>query len=444
MSENRQYIEQYPADSLKTNSQFFEWRLAYQTSIIIGITIMLLMKKNSQTMNKNIFTIDIVIYAVFWFIFFYDFYPWLEHTGFGDFEIYKRAVVAYLQGKNAYKPEIQQHLFVYNPIVLHFFAYIEQIFGFTRAVVGVYVLVTAWLVFELKNCFPRLIDIQQLRIAKTDSKQLLLILAGWFAFGGIGFGCFFTGNVTLYLHFLLLATLLGFYRSRALSYKIGFMLCVFIFSLIKPYFLAYLGLLFLLFESKIQVVFYGFVIVSLTALSWFGSMQFYPAEFQEFMEALHKQSLIGHDIGYSFFGIAIKAGMTEFNALLMHSALSITLLISAWRDESKSGGKSDLAAKLLLFYSLLTLVNPRMKEYDLFPALLSFFLLLQRNCKYSKSIMLAGIMISIIPCFSYLVAFSGLHLPGVFNQNHTWQLFGLVLMAVMYKVFSHSRNYQNQ
>lgn len=387
--------------------------------------------------------IDVLILLLCLYIFEINLYPLMFNSGFPDFVIYERAVTAYLLEKNPYKPEIQQHLFVYNPLVLHFFVFLEKTLGFSMVMLIIYLSSSVWFVLEAYKSFKD-IDLKSLKNNQVVSHDYILLQLSALAFGGIGIGSYLTGNITLYLHLIIISCALGFFRTGFVTYKKLFFLFLLLFSIIKPYFLVYLALALLLNKKLMSAVFSGTSIAFIFAAIWFFSMKMYASEYDEFIGALNKQTLLGNDIGYSFFAIAIKAHLSEKLALIIHAVISLLiLLITVFYLPSFFKIKENIYAKFFLLYLVLTFINPRMKEYDLYPALICFFIFLFQISKRYNCLILLGILLSIVPRISQLMLDMNISLPDITTQNHTWQLlaFGVMIMFMLVsKWFSKTKN----
>ena len=380
--------------------------------------------------------IDIFILIISLLIFSYNIHFFIVNGVLADLAIYERAAVAYLQNKNAYRPEVAQNLFVYNPVILHLFAYLERLFGFTHCIAAIYAFTTIWFGVEIYLCFHKL-PIKNESIKKATILNFCLIQISALAFGGIGFLSFTTGNITLYTHFLLIACLLGFYRTDCMRYKIIFCILLLFFSIIKPYFLAYLAIIFLIFNNKSQIILALTFIIGAFGATWLSSMYFYAPEYQEFINALHQQILVFNDIGFSIFAVAINAHLSETVSIIIHIIFSIIMLYAfAFYLPRFFSIKTDLYARTFLLYFCLCIINPRMKEYDLYPAIICIFMFFHQITLKNKPIMLLGIIVSIIPELLAVISEDFvIKLPAIFTKAHPWQLLGLVIMFGVFAIY---------
>jgi hypothetical protein len=107
------------------------------------------------------------------------------------------------------------------------------------------------------------------------------------------------------------------------------------------------------------------------------SSLYFGTEFQAFLAAVQGQTIGKHDLGYGlvmyFYEYYRSAGPLIYRAFVLHFAI-LSILILAILYLAK---RSQLIQKphfVLLLYFLLTILNPRLKVYDLFPALIALFI----------------------------------------------------------------------
>src|SRR5262249_47751852 len=89
---------------------------------------------------------------------------------------------------------------------------------------------------------------------------------------------------------------------------------------------------------------------------------------------------------------------------------------------------------LFVTYLIVTLANPRMKDYDLFPALTGFLLVFGLVPQRAALGTLAGLLLSLEPLLAPL--FQGLRAqhPLLFDPYGTWQDVGLVVFAIVFSL----------
>lgn len=163
---------------------------------------------------------------------------------------------------------------------------------------------------------------------------------------------------------------------------IGFILAVLLFSLVKPYLLAYLLIpLVMTWKSAKQKSTWTLTFVAgfFLAIILLWSSLYFGAEFQAFLAAVQGQTIGKHDLGYGlvmyFYEYYSSAGPLIYRAFVLHFAILSTLILAilylANRSQLIHKDKGHFA---LLLYFLLTILNPRLKVYDLFPALIALFI----------------------------------------------------------------------
>lgn len=366
-------------------------------------------------------------------------YIWPKDSIFSGFWVYPRAILDLQNHVNPYRTDVQW-MFVYHPIVLHAFAKINSFISIIYFLIIFYVLSTVYIAFEIYQLtIQKRFNSLQTPIAKKDLVILILAAA---AFGGSGIVSFLTGNLTLYLHFLLVASILTYFRTKASKYGILFITGVMVFSVIKPYFLAYLILIHYLELSKRNklLLFFGGAIGFL--LLWIAPIIDSNMEYQEFLNALHTQILLNDNAGGSFFEIVKIAGASNEWGIVIHVAISLGIticgLIYAPRFFRAVKSPQTPLCSFLLLYFILTLINPRMKIYDLFPGLICFFLWMSQIVKTYTKIMFAGLAGALCPIFFslFLAFFSAITHPNEplprspFSYFVIGHLLGLLLMVI--------------
>ena len=285
---------------------------------------------------------------------------------FWDLGIYEKAVGVFNAGGNPY--ELNGYLsFVYQPLVLRAMA----MFGASLGPVLI-VLYIASLLFFLRS------------LGTNRSWWLYSFLA--FAYCGIGTVSMGSGNVTVFFHLVLLGLLLRSIGDEETleggsSIRTGaFILAVLLFSLVKPYMLAYLLIpLVSTWKTTQQKSIWtlAFLAGALFALTLLLSSLYFGAEFQSFLSAVQGQTIGKRDLGYGlvmyFYEYYLSAGPLIYRAFVLHFAiLGAVILIALFL--AKRSGLLNSARFTLLLYFLLTILNPRLKVYDLFPALIALFI----------------------------------------------------------------------
>jgi hypothetical protein len=90
--------------------------------------------------------------------------------------------------------------------------------------------------------------------------------------------------------------------------------------------------------------------------------------------------------------------------------------------------------QLLVLYLVLTLANPRMKDYDLFPALVGFFAVFGLLFRPGLAIILGALILTVVPLLSSLMPeFASQH-QMLLDPFGTWQIVGLAVLGVSFLV----------
>ena len=314
--------------------------------------------------------------AIIWLVFSLQF---IESDIFWDLGIYAKAIYVLNSGGDPYSPDqLGGYLsFVYHPLVLHVMA----LFGswLSLALMAFYIASIVYFLFSLK---------------KNSNLWLSAFLA--FAYCGIGFISIASGNLTVFFHLILLGTLVRDASQdldknkngnllKSTSTNSPFVILLLAFSIIKPYFLIYLAIPLIMQWGKKE----GFAKTLRLVLTWMSifiilmvsSSLFYGAEFSAFITSLQNQTLGKRDLGYGFvmffYDYYLSAGPLIYRAFVLHFAIAfLLLLISVYlaiKNKWLSTDNSISAYFPFLLYFLLTLFNPRLKVYDLFPAFFALY-----------------------------------------------------------------------
>ena len=278
------------------------------------------------------------------------------NTLFWDLNVYTDAVNRFSSGENPYSIQ-SDLLFVYQPIVLRFFALFKGSLG---------TLLFSGYLFAL---------FQFLTTLKTKSSSLWFAFFVGSSFLGLSTLSFVTGNITFFLHLLITATLLAGIDQK--SSRRTFCMTVGFASLIKPYMLAYLvipvvfdyyrnaGIRAALRSSLYVILVYGLICLVEFRLD--------PDLTHGFLTALKTQTIERGDIGLSLYGFFKGlSGANHLWSLLAHvlsiAFIGLVMLAHLFKQHTK-----DELALILLLYFTLTLINPRLKEYDIPLAMFALF-----------------------------------------------------------------------
>lgn len=317
---------------------------------------------SSNRASKTIVMIPLLI-GVIWFAYSFEF---LSQGIFWDMGIYEKAVSVFRSGGSPY--ELNGYLsFVYQPLVLRFMA----LFGSHLEITLMAAYVGSLLFFFSS-------------LSSNRSWWLYAFLA--FAYCGIGTISIGSGNVTVFFHLILLSILLRYISNGDNDGVVSnnkflvFILLVVLFSLVKPYMLAYLLIpMALTWKSNQQRSTWMLVLLaaSFLALILILSSLYFGVEFQSFLSAVQGQTIGKRDLGYGlvmyFYDYYLSAGSLIYRAFVMHFAILGAILLIMLFLAKRSGTLNNSRFALLLYF-LLTILNPRLKVYDLFPALIALFI----------------------------------------------------------------------
>ncbi len=285
---------------------------------------------------------------------------------FWDLGIYEKAVNVFNAGGNPY--ELNGYLsFVYHPLALRVMAWFGNYLG--PAIIALYI---ASLLFFLSS------------LGSNRSWWLYSFLA--FAYCGIGTISIGSGNITVFFHLVLLGILLKSITAeqtlKANSGKLStaFILAVVLFSIVKPYMLAYLLIpLVLTWKTQQQKSIWSLTFLAglVLALTLLLSSFYFGAEFQSFLSAVQGQTIGKRDLGYGlvmyFYEYYLSAGSLIYRAFVLHFVILGAIILTTLYLAKRSGILNS--SRFMLFvYFLLTILNPRLKVYDLFPALIALFI----------------------------------------------------------------------
>lgn len=377
-------------------------------------------------------TLILPIIGVVWSVYSIQF---LDQGILWDLGIYEKAALIFNTGGNAYDSNFYMskvtpgigHLFIYQPIVLRGMA----LFGEYLGVIMILVYAGSLLFFFQS-------------LGKNRSWWLASFLA--FAYCGLGTVSIGSGNITAFLHLILISLLLRNVSKGTITFT-AFVVAVTLFSLVKPYFIAYLLIpLAATFQTYPQKRVWSLTIIAglLFTVAIIGSWFHFGEEFQAFISAVRTQTIDKHDLGHGvvmyFYEYYRSAGTLIYRAYLLHFAIlgSVILLTLFLANRSNLLKQANFA---LLLYFLLTILNPRLKVYDLFPALVALFLFsstfpqtIIRNCLFMIAYALSLSQLVGTPLFAH---------TGILSDplNVYYLTMGLVLIGLLPSLLSKPNYY---
>jgi len=179
--------------------------------------------------------------------------------------------------------------------------------------------------------------------------------------------------------------------------------------------LAYLLLSFYIFNFKRAFIYNG-----LASLITFGILlsadYLIPTNYDQFIAALNYQIAEQADSGYAVFGL-LRGHLSNKWALVVHvaiMALSTFLILIKIPSLLRFGTKSHMT--VLLAVILVILINPRMKQYDFFIAVIFTYMFLYLYLsKRALIVMFAGLLVSAAPFLAKVAQNMGASLPKILN-----------------------------
>ncbi len=347
-----------------------------------------------------------------------------------DLQVYVRAAADVASDRDPYRADVA-YLFVYHPHVLRVFCliseYINLQWGMVAAIFGAAaVFCKAFLAFEDFG-FDGQLSAGGMRPSWRWAMGSVLV------FGSVGWGALASGNVSLLIHFLLLACALNaIRRPGAVAYRRWYAVGLVLAVLCKPYFLSYLLLLWPMMGWRRALV-HGLLIVSTAALLWASGAWLQPQLYGRFMSALASQTLGRSDFGLGLVALLHKRiGIGPAAMLHMGAVLGFGAWL-AW-SHRRAGAWRWNAATVSLLVMVIILLNPRAKEYDIWAAVLfGLAYLRQVSARQFFLVIVLGVVAASLPSIARLAdAWHGPHLADILRVNNYAQTLGvLVVMAVV-------------
>jgi hypothetical protein len=367
-------------------------------------------------------------------------FQWARMLGFlWDISVYERAVADYSRGVDPYRTDVM-FPFVYHPFVLRLFAILSSVLPLKVVLPALTLAALVWLSRELLDAAAWLGTAPLQSACETRKRsigpwQLALAIAAASGFGGNGAAGLLSGNMSLLMHFALMAALLRGGRVHSVFWRHLPYVLILVFALIKPYFLIFLAAPVLLYERRMVAVGWSLAVAALFTAMWLSFQVYWAAEYAHFIANLRYHILGRGDLGYTFFYVFGAITRKPLLALELHTIVSLLLIALVPLLFAKKYGRAiPFAPQLLVLYLTLTLANPRMKDYDLFPALIGFFAVSGMLSKWSTQITLAGLLLSLVPLLSPAFPDLSSRHPMLFDPFGTWQIVALAAIGLVFLV----------
>ncbi len=349
---------------------------------------------------------------------------WTQFGFLWDLGIYDRAVADLRTGVNPYRADAGLP-FIYHPWVLEAFEHWDRYLPLSPSLLVFYLLAFMFAVWQsVQWCRAQPASIASVSPAMLPWADRLLPILAASALGGNGVVSVMSGNITSALHLINGGMILLAAHARAPRHHLAATLTCLLCAFVKPYFLAYLLLILLLNPNPWQ---WAMITISTMCLGafWALSMSMEPAQYSLFVQAVARQTLQNNDLGYSFLNFAWAATHNEKLAIGAHLLLSSLLTLWACMTFARRQQGALSRWMVPMLYLVLTIANPRMKHYDLFPALLMLFICWQDVAMsgFEKAVLWA-LPLSMMPTF---MKWTHLSAPAALGKYALWQALALML-----------------
>lgn len=353
-------------------------------------------------------------------------YRWSRILGvFWDISVYQRAVGDFGSGVDPYRTDVL-FPFVYHPLVLRLLAVMGSVLPLKVVLPVLTVVAIVWLARELAGTAAS---------GVVSPRRFLAAFVMAAAFGGVGTAACMSGNLAVLMHFTLMAGLLRASRAAGGFFRLLPYGLIVLFALVKPYFLLFLAVPVMLYERRVIALACSMVVVLMFGAIWLSFQVYWPHEYAQFLANLRWHILSRGDMGYSFF---LVFGALTHNvplALALHVLVSaVMVVIVPLLFKQRYGRDVPFVPQLLVLYLALTVANPRMKDYDLFPALAGFFAVFWLLARSAPAVILTALMVTAVPLLSSLVPEFAAQHQMLLDPFGTWQMVGLAVLGVSFLV----------
>ena len=353
-------------------------------------------------------------------------YRWSRILGvFWDISVYQRAVGDFGSGVDPYRTDVL-FPFVYHPLVLRLLAVMGSVLPLKVVLPVLTVVAIVWLARELAGAAAS---------GVVSPRRFLAAFVMAAAFGGVGTAACMSGNLAVLMHFTLMAALLRASRAAGGFFRLLPYGLIVLFALVKPYFLLFLAVPVMLYERRVIALACSMVVILMFGAIWLSFQVYWPHEYAQFLANLRWHILSRGDMGYSFF---LVFGALTHNvplALALHVLVSaVMVVIVPLLFKQRYGRDVPFVPQLLVLYLALTVANPRMKDYDLFPALAGFFAVFWLLARSAPAVILTALMVTAVPLLSSLVPEFAAQHQMLLDPFGTWQMVGLAVLGVSFLV----------
>lgn len=274
-----------------------------------------------------------------------------------------------------------QSMFIYHPYALKTLTLIDRLYPLRDVIVTVYLLIFLWFGWQTYYFLRQ----------KHSATSITLVQLSALCFGGLSLWALLCGNFSAYFHCVLFGLALQYFRTRQgyLLYLFAFALLAF--ALIKPYFLSYVLVYFLVLKFW-RAVGLSIALVAGTMVLWFSGKLLFPIEYAKFLSALQYQIITKDDLG-AFSTVRLTAPFIgNIAGFLLHLAVVVGLLLYCFFNNRVKRYFSDSDSQLMLLLFFIVALNPRLAFYDFFVCVMAvFFLALIKLPDTYQRVLLCGV-----------------------------------------------------
>lgn len=355
----------------------------------------------------------------------------------GDFSIYVEATEKFNRGQNAYVAFENGNMFIYHPYVLRVMGFLGGISTLNVCLLIIF----AFSIFGLARALNAPVEGHAIAV-----KPRTQIIATWLTIGSLGLGltAIFSGNVTFFIASFLVTILLSDDSEKK---KWLYPTIILFASMLKPYFLLYLIPFALTFKlgKRIHLVMLSLGCIFAYGALWASAMLFDPVLYESFIYALNQQTLVKHDLGFGLAAYLVEHIGTTLS-LMVHGLVLLGGIIY-WTIKRKGIlnfgvlNFSDARVSKIYFVVLVTIVNPRMKEYDFALAYFLTILLVATLLPRVSGIWFFASQFVLAIGALAIATYNGKFLPLVFTSYPLYYLsaFGILILPLVFDGFRFPR-----
>lgn len=288
---------------------------------------------------------------------------------FWDFHTYYYAAEDFNNDINPYFNQYGRLRFVYSPLVLYLFSFIQPV---------LYAVSSMAYISALMFFFKSLGEAKKISIAMVISFLLFDMFEDVGFFRGL-----LSGNFSTYLHLGLFYFITQIKKIKLDINNILFALILIFGAILKPYYLAYTLVFPVLFKFNLVSIIHSFALIFLCIAIYVLDFSINQELFYNFLNSLQLQTIATNDLGYNLAPI-INLAIENYYIALIINYLALAAMFFVWSKFLFKKNNFFLIEhhlqKIIFLVLCVVLINPRLKVYDYgFSNLLITYLLLNLN-----------------------------------------------------------------